>query len=69
MLAEEHFCDGATQFTCSAAPIFFPATLEIAGVLDVSAPYKLVRPDLLGLIMPTALDIEERFESTLGYQR
>jgi hypothetical protein len=37
-----------------------PGTSEIVGVLDISGSYKLVRPQLIGLVMGAALEIEER---------
>ena len=60
LLASEHFCEGATWFTCSAAPIFMPGQRETAGVIDLSGCYKVARPDALGVIMHAALEIEER---------
>lgn len=60
LLGAEHFCDGPQPFTCTAAPIRALADGEIAGVLDISGPYALVRPHLLGVIMQAALEIEER---------
>ena len=58
--ASEHFCEGPTALTCTAAPICVPGEREFAGVLNVSASYKLVRPHLLGVIMQAALEIEEQ---------
>jgi transcriptional regulator with XRE-family HTH domain len=63
LLAAEHFCEGATWFTCSAAPIFIPGQRETAGVIDLSACYKVARPEALGVIMHAALEIEERLAS------
>jgi transcriptional regulator with XRE-family HTH domain len=60
LLGAEHFCDAPLPFTCTAAPIYAPSTGEIAGVLDISGSYKLMRPHLLGVIMQAALEIEER---------
>jgi sigma-54 dependent transcriptional regulator, acetoin dehydrogenase operon transcriptional activator AcoR len=59
LLGAEHFCDAPTPFTCTAAPIYAPGTLEVAGVLDISGSYTLVRPHLVGLVMCAALEIEE----------
>jgi transcriptional regulator with XRE-family HTH domain len=59
----EHFCEGATWFTCSASPIFLPGERETAGVIDLSAFYKCAHPQTLGLIMHAALEIEERLAS------
>lgn len=60
MLGSEHFCEGPTGLTCTAAPIFTPGESELAGVINVSASYKLAHPRLLGMIMHAALDMEER---------
>jgi transcriptional regulator of acetoin/glycerol metabolism len=46
--ASEHYCEGATALTCTAAPIHLPGSVEISGTLNVSASYKLVRPHMLG---------------------
>jgi transcriptional regulator of acetoin/glycerol metabolism len=58
--ASEHFCEGPTALTCTAAPICVPGEREFAGALNVSASYKLVRPHLLGVVMQAALEIEEQ---------
>jgi transcriptional regulator with XRE-family HTH domain len=60
VLAGEHFCDAPQLFTCTAAPIWAPKTRKIAGVLDMSGSYNLVRPHLVGVVMQAALEIEER---------
>jgi transcriptional regulator with XRE-family HTH domain len=67
--ASEHFCEGPTVLTCSAAPICVPGTLKIAGVLSVSASYRLVRPHLLGVIMQAALEIEEQLAASPALTR
>ena len=60
LLGAEHFCDGWQDITCTAAPIRDVQTMEVVGVLDITATYQLVRPHLLGMIMQAALEIEER---------
>jgi transcriptional regulator of acetoin/glycerol metabolism len=60
LLGAEHFCDPVGRFTCTAAPIYESGTREIAGVLDISGSYELVRPHLVGLVMRAALEVEER---------
>jgi transcriptional regulator of acetoin/glycerol metabolism len=62
--ASEHYCEGATALTSTAALICAPATREIAGVLNLTASYKLVRPHLLGVVMQAALEIEEQLVVT-----
>jgi len=63
LMAAEHYCDGWQDLTCTAAPIHDPETGEIAGVLDITGDYRLVRPQLLGTIVQYALEIEERLAS------
>jgi transcriptional regulator with XRE-family HTH domain len=60
LLGAEHFCEVGVPLTCTAAPIWNPATREIAGVLDVTGSYKLVRKHMVGFVMQAALEIEER---------
>jgi transcriptional regulator with XRE-family HTH domain len=60
LLAAEHFCDAPLALTCTAAPIWTPGR-EIAGVLDITGAYDLVRSHLLAVVMQAALEIEERF--------
>lgn len=62
LLASEHFCEGPTRYSCTAAPIFLPGR-ELAGAINVTAAYKLARPQLLGAMMHSALEIEERYAS------
>ena len=59
LMCGEHFCEGWRDYMCTAAPIRHSATSEIRGVLDVTAPYGLIRPELLGLVMQYAGEIEE----------
>jgi transcriptional regulator with XRE-family HTH domain len=59
LMAGEHFCDGWTDLTCTAAPIREPKSFEIIGVLDITGSYKLIRSHLIALIMQCALEIEE----------
>jgi transcriptional regulator with XRE-family HTH domain len=60
LMAGEHFCDGWQHLTCTAAPIHDPETLAILGAIDITGAYRLIRADLLALIMQYALEIEER---------
>lgn len=60
LLAAEHFCDAPLALTCTAAPVWIPETRIIAGVLDITGAYDLVRPHLVGVVMQAALEIEER---------
>lgn len=60
LLAAEHYSEAGVAMACNAAPICDPATRAILGVLDVTGPYKLIRPHLIGTVMQAALEIEER---------
>jgi transcriptional regulator with XRE-family HTH domain len=60
LLAAEHYSEAGLELTCAAAPVSDPATRETIGVLDVTGPYKLARPQLIGIVMQAALEIEER---------
>jgi hypothetical protein len=62
LIGGEHFCDAPIAYTCTAAPIYGDVG-QIAGVLDISGAYELVRPHLVGVIMQAALEIEERLAS------
>jgi transcriptional regulator with XRE-family HTH domain len=59
LLAAEHFCDAPLGLTCTAAPVWAPGR-RMAGVLDITGAYDLVRPHLVGVVMQAALEIEER---------
>jgi transcriptional regulator with XRE-family HTH domain len=60
LLAAEHYSEAGVALACTAALICDPTTREIVGVLDITGPYKLVRPHLIGVVMQAALEIEER---------
>ena len=55
----EHFIEAWQGLTCSAALIHDPQTAQVIGVLDITGNYNLARGPLLGLIMQSALEIEE----------
>jgi DNA-binding XRE family transcriptional regulator len=67
LMAAEHFCDGWQALTCTAAPIHDPETRAIVGAIDVTSGYRLIRADLLALIMQYALEIEERLAPATEY--
>jgi transcriptional regulator with XRE-family HTH domain len=60
LIGAENFCEGGSNLTCTAAPIRDPVTLEIAGVLDVTAHYRRIHPEILSVVVEAALEIEER---------
>jgi signal transduction histidine kinase len=63
LMGAEHFCDGWTDLTCTAAPIRHPGNSEIIGVLDITGDYRLIRSHLTGLLAVSALEIEERLRT------
>lgn len=60
LLAGEHFCEGGQDLTCTGGPIYLPHDREIVGVLAVSGNYRLVRSDLIDVVMQSALDVEDQ---------
>jgi transcriptional regulator with XRE-family HTH domain len=61
LMSGEHFCEGWADYACTAAPVRNPPTSELVAVLDITGPYGLTRPQLLGLVMQSACEIEEAF--------
>jgi transcriptional regulator with XRE-family HTH domain len=59
LMGAEHIVLAIAELTCTAAPVRDPVTHEIIGVLDFTAGYRSIRPDLLGLALEGALEIEE----------
>jgi transcriptional regulator with XRE-family HTH domain len=64
LMGAEHYCNGWLGLTCTAAPIRDAATDEIVGVLDVTADYRQIRPQLLGLVTDYAMEIEQTLATT-----
>jgi two-component system sensor histidine kinase KdpD len=60
VMAAEHFCEGWTDLTCTAAPIRDPFSGQVIGVLDITGHYRLIRTHLMSLLAVSALDIEEQ---------
>ena len=66
LMAAEHFCDGWTDLTCTAALIRHPFTSQIIGVLDITGDYRLIRAYLMSLVAVSALEIEEQLRISLA---
>jgi transcriptional regulator of acetoin/glycerol metabolism len=64
LMGAEHFCDGWRGFTCTAAPIRDPDSGDVLGVLDITGHYRLVRRHLIGVMLESALEIEEQVSSS-----
>jgi two-component system sensor histidine kinase KdpD len=62
VIGPEHFCDGWQDYTCITVPIRNPWGGEIAGVLDISGDYHLVRPFFTGILAASALEIKENLK-------
>lgn len=60
LMAAENYCEAGGNLTCTAAPIRDPSTFGIVGVLDVTADYRRLHPEILSLVIQCALEIEER---------
>ncbi|WP_324491514.1 sigma-54-dependent Fis family transcriptional regulator [Polaromonas sp.] len=56
--AAEHFCEGIKSWTCAAAPVFFPGTEQILGVVDISGPPSTYQGSNLVLAVAAARQIE-----------
>jgi signal transduction histidine kinase len=66
LMAAEHFCEGWTDLTCTAAPIRDPLTAKVIGVLDITGHYRLIRTHLMSLLAVSALEIEEQLRIVVG---
>jgi transcriptional regulator with XRE-family HTH domain len=60
VFAAEHYCAAAVTLTGTAAPIYETAIPAIIGVLSVTGFYRVVRQQLIGIVMQAADEIEER---------
>ena len=56
--AAEHFCEGIKRWTCAAAPVFFPGTERVLGVVDISGPPSTYQGSNLVLAVAAARQIE-----------
>src|SRR5713226_4828750 len=65
LMAAEHYCDGWTDLTCTAAPIRHPFTGEVMGVLDVTGDYRLIRSFLTNSLAAAALDASQQVQTLL----
>lgn len=66
VMGAENFYEGGCDLTCAAAPVRDPSTLEILGVLDVTAHYRRIHPEILTLVTEAALEVEERLVKVQG---
>ncbi|HLZ57489.1 MAG TPA: GAF domain-containing protein [Ktedonosporobacter sp.] len=69
LMAAEHYCDGWQDLTCTASPIRHPLTNEIAGILDVTGDYRLIRPFLTSFLAAAALEIKQSMFALLTAQQ
>jgi len=65
LMAAEHYCDGWTDLTCTAAPIRHPFTGEVIGVLDVTGDYRLIRSFLTNSLAAAALEVQQELRTLL----
>ncbi len=69
VVGPEHFCEGWQDFTCITVPIRYPCGGKIAGVLDISGDYHLVRPYFTGILAAAALEIKENLKNSIAVNR
>ena len=69
VIGPEHFCDGWQDITCITVPIRNPWGGDIAGLLDLSGDYHLVRPFFTGILTAAALEIKENLKYLLSPSR
>ncbi|MCE1255073.1 MAG: ATP-binding protein [Anaerolineae bacterium] len=62
VIGPEHFCDGWQDITCITVPIRTPQDGKIAGLLDISGDYHIVRPFFVGILTAAALEIKENLK-------
>src|SRR5437870_8837242 len=67
LMAAEHYCDGWTDLTCTAAPIRHPFTGEVMGVLDVTGDYRLIRSFLTNSLAAAALEVQQELSTLLTH--
>src|SRR5216683_6545580 len=65
LMAAEHYCDGWTDLTCTAAPIRHPFTGEVMGVLDVTGDYRLIRSFLTNTLAEATLEASQQVHTLL----
>jgi transcriptional regulator of acetoin/glycerol metabolism len=56
--AAEHFGEGIKSWTCAAAPVFFPGTERVLGVIDISGPPSTYQRGNLLLALAAARQME-----------
>jgi transcriptional regulator with XRE-family HTH domain len=65
VIGAENFAEGGGDLTCTAAPIRDPTSHAIVGVLDVTANYRRIHPEILSVVAQAAFEIEERIVATV----
>ncbi|MGA8943943.1 MAG: sigma-54-dependent Fis family transcriptional regulator [Thermoactinomyces sp.] len=64
IFAAEHFCEGVHPWTCSSAPIHDPLSGELLGVIDLTGKWMDVQPHTLGMVVVSALSIQQRLKES-----
>jgi transcriptional regulator of acetoin/glycerol metabolism len=64
IFAAEHFCEGVHPWTCSSAPIHDPLTGELLGVIDLTGQWQDVQPHTLGMVVVSALSVQQRLKES-----
>ncbi|MBA4602656.1 sigma-54-dependent Fis family transcriptional regulator [Thermoactinomyces mirandus] len=64
IFAAEHYCEGVHPWTCSSAPIYDPLTGELLGVIDLTGKWMDVQPHTLGMVVVSALSVQQRLKES-----
>lgn len=65
----EHFSEAIQRWNCAAAPITDPVSKALLGLVDISSPADIVRPDAAALSAVLALQIEDRLRLRVMQER
>ncbi|MGM7719521.1 PAS domain S-box protein [Metabacillus sp. Hm71] len=69
VFAGEHFCHEVQKWTCSAAPIYDPATKKLLGVIDLTGLWSVNHPHFLSVVTSAAQDVSGMLRNQLKLER
>ncbi|MDQ6607087.1 MAG: transcriptional regulator [Actinomycetota bacterium] len=65
VFAAEHFTEPVQRWTCAAAPVTDPESGQLLGIIDLTGDISCVNPHSLGVVMATAMAVEEMLRGQL----
>ncbi|VDC33752.1 sigma-54-dependent Fis family transcriptional regulator [Pseudogemmobacter humi] len=65
----EHFCEAIQRWSCAAAPVHDPATGQLLGAIDISAPTGLAFAQVAAFSVSLSMQIEEALRSAALHER